>query len=117
MDQYERGLRKGRLTQGRLAELVGVSRQTLWRSEEVKARLRSLAASGGFYQGVKRTSLAAQVLALRLRNGELEAINQRMAQSFIVLCRSLDELGLDPIDLMGESAPDLIAARRDLPWR
>jgi transcriptional regulator with XRE-family HTH domain len=118
IDEYERGLRRGRLTQARLASLLGVSRQTLWRSEEIQTRLRALAGQGGNLEGgVKRPSSAAQIRALRIRIGELETVNQRLVQNFIVLCRSLDERGLDPIELMGVSAPDLVAATRDAIWR
>lgn len=118
IDEYERGMRKGRLTQAGLAGLLGVSRQTLWRSNEIRTRLQALTSAGGRSAGtVKRPSSTAQIRALRLRIEELEAINARLVQNFIVLCRSLDERGMDPVELMGVSAPDLIAARRTAAWR
>lgn len=118
IDKYERGLHKGRLTQSMLANLLGVSRQTIWRSEDIQARLRGLEKSGGApVGGAKRPSSAARVRDLQIRIGELEAVNQRLIQNFVVLCRSLDERGLDPVELMGLSAPDVIAAKHDAPWR
>lgn len=118
IDEYERGLRKGRLTQSRLAGLLGVSRQTVWRNDEIQARLKRLSGPDSHADaGAKRKSSVAQIRDLRVRIGELEAINRRLIQNFIVLCKALDERGLDPIELMGVSAPDLVAAKRDASWR
>lgn len=118
IDEYERGRRKGRLTQAGLAALFGISRQTLWRCNEIRTRLLASARAGGRSDGVvNRASPTAQVRALRLRIEELEAINARLVQNFIVLCRSLDERGLNSIALMGMSALDLIAAKRAAAWR
>jgi len=118
IDEHERGVRKGRLTQTALASLVGVSRQTLWRSEEIRKRLHSYTSTGSRSGNtVKRPSSVAQIRALRLRIEELEAKNARLVQNFIVLCRSLDERGLDPIALIGLSAPDLIGGKRAAAWR
>lgn len=118
IDQHERGVRKGRLTQAGLASLLGVSRQTVWRSKEIRARLQALPSADNRSGGtVRRPSSTEQIRALRLRIEELQAINTRLVQNFIVLCRALDERGLDPISLMGMSAPDLIAAKRTAAWR
>lgn len=118
IDEHERGVGKGRLTQAVLAKLVGVSRQTLWRSNEIRAKLSSYKSTWPHSSDtVKRPSSAAQIRALRLHIEELEAKNARLVQNFIVLCRSLDERGLDAISLMGLSAPDLISGERAAAWR
>jgi hypothetical protein len=118
IDEYERGLRKGHLAQSSLARLLGVSRQTLWRNDEIKVRLKNLAELESHPGGsAKRKSSAAQIRTLRIQIEDLEDTNRRLIQNFVVLCRSLDERGLDPIELIGVSASDLIGAKRTASWR
>ena len=42
IDEFESGRRKGKVNQAKLAKMCGVSRQTLWRSKEIQARLNGL---------------------------------------------------------------------------
>lgn len=118
IDQFERGARRGRLAYSELAKICGVSRQTLWRSEEVRERLQKLAevqaSSGG--GGAKRASNAMRLRELKTRIEELERTNERLIQNLLVLSRALDERGLDAVQLTGLDAIDLIHGRKPASW-
>jgi hypothetical protein len=119
LDQFERGTRRIKLTRSGLAELAGVSRQTLWRNPGLRARVNQLtgsrSAEGG--ESTTRPTLAMQVRELKKQVDELEQTNATLVQNFLVICRALDERGIDPVELMGLSAPDLTGARRAAAWR
>lgn len=119
LDQYERGTRRMKLTRSGLADLVGVSRQTLWRNASIRARVNQLLGTVSPPPGVgaKRLTLAARVRDLKRRVDGLEAENSILTQNFIVLCRALDERGLDPVDLLGLTAADLTCAKIAAAWR
>jgi len=118
LDEFERGARRGKLSQLGLAKACGVSRQTLWRAADVMQRLRGIARHelGTPSTKVARASAAMRVRSLSARVDELEQINARLTQNFLVLARVLDEHGIDLVELMGINAPDLASGSKSADW-
>lgn len=96
LDQYEMGGRKEKLTQMQFAELLGVSRQTLWRDKEIKER---------FYAVSKRFSshnkLSRRDSDMRARHNEsqleqLRSENNALIQVIMEAARLLNDHGIDP---------------------
>lgn len=118
IDEFERGARRGRLSQLGVAKACGVSRQTLWRAADVMERLRGLTRHELTTQSAKvaRASAAMRVRSLSVRVDELEQINARLTQNFLVLARALDERGIDLVELMGITAPDLVSGSKSAEW-
>jgi len=108
LDDYERGAIKS-LTQGGLAKLVGVSRQTLWRDAGFRERFQRIqeahARSGT--KSVARASSEMRVRALSAEVARFRFENGLLIQNIVAICRRLREHGLDPHAFVGEAADDV----------
>lgn len=118
LDEFERGARRGKLSQLGLAKACGVSRQTLWRAVDVMQRLRGITQHelSPPSATVVRASAAMRVRSLSARVDELEQINARLTQNFLALALALDERGIDIVELMGLNAPDLASGNKYAEW-
>jgi IS30 family transposase len=98
LDQYERGLIKGKLIQTKLASMLGVSRQTIWRDLRFRQRIETIEKSQRASNS-KKTARASMEMANRELRSEIERLkheNSLLIQNMILTCRNLQEDGLDP---------------------
>ena len=114
IDDYERGALKETLTLSKLAQLVGVSRQTVWRDLTIMeryARAKDIAAARPSSGGSRATA----EMRYRKLEAELEKVkteNSNLIQNMVNVCRRLHEHGLDAHVFVGEAALDVEVARK-----
>lgn len=94
--EYKEGRGKGPLTQNSLAQQVSISRQTLWRDEEIwslytatQAHLKDAKKSG-------RKNSNARIFALETQLEKVRAENNRLIQTIVKAARLLTEDAIDP---------------------
>jgi len=94
------------ITKNELAKICGVSRWTLWRDGEVRARYHEVVKSKrqGSPKG-NRKGNAQRICQLLQQNDELRRQNEALLQNFIVVSRRLMERGIDPVEILGALAP------------
>jgi hypothetical protein len=99
-------LNSSRPTKSELAKICGVSRWTLWRDREVRARYHEVVESKrqGSSKGNQKGS-AQRICQLLQQNDELRRQNEALLQNFIVVSRRLMERGIDPVEILGALAP------------
>lgn len=121
LDEAERLNGGDKLTITAVAASVGKSRISLWRDSEILLRFRQLAslnAQGGKI-GPKRRSVDQRVRALTIERDQLRKDNDRLLQTFIVICRRLNEAGIDPVSVLGQVTPTRVNdawTSAILPW-
>lgn len=108
----ERGVRPER-SLNQLAELIGVSRQTLWRDEELSARIRLATArrKSGQVQ-VKRRRRSEHSAALVLEVEQLRTHVELLVEAIVSACERLQGDGIDPIHYFTEPTPPVVAPTR-----
>lgn len=99
LDASENGVPQTPRTMQALAEAVGVSRQTIWRDVEIKARLKKLAHASG-----PSSSKAATVARLRIENAALRLHCDKLMATFVVIAQRLEDRGLPAAEIMGSEA-------------
>lgn len=94
--QHKDGRVQGPLTQSGLAQQVAVSRQTLWRDEEVrslytatKAHLKDVKKSG-------RKNSNARIFALEMQLEKARSENNHLIQTIIKAAQLMTENAIDP---------------------
>lgn len=103
LDQYELSNHKDRLTQVQFAELLGISRQTLWRDEVLMERFH---AATSLLQGQTKRSRRDSVMRIRQLETQLEELreeNNRLIQLIVEAARQLTEHGIDPRLYLGDA--------------
>lgn len=100
LEAYSINPGKKSLTQVSLAKELGIARQTLWRDEEIKTRMRSI--QRGLRKSVRR-SKELRVTELEYRNRTLVEENGLLLQNLILAAKNLRDRGLDPYEYFAES--------------
>ncbi|WP_085601123.1 hypothetical protein [Pseudomonas sp. B10(2017)] len=94
--EYEAGRIQGPLTQNGLALQAGVSRQTLWRDDEIRSLY---AAIQTHLKGVKkagRKDSTARIFALEMQLDKARAENNRLIQTIVKAAQLMTEDAIDP---------------------
>ncbi len=107
LDAAESGVPQTPRTTLALAEAVGVSRQTIWRDAEIKARLKALACGSA-----TRSSKAATLAGLRVENAALRLHCDKLMATFVVIAQRLEDRGLSAAEIMGSEAESF----EPIPW-
>lgn len=112
IEDMERGVGPER-NLSQLAEFIGVSRQTLWRDEELSARIRLATAKrkSGRVQ-VKRRGPSEQSAVLVLEVEQLRAHVERLIEAIVSACERLQGDGIDPMHYFTEPTPPEVAPTR-----
>lgn len=112
VEEMERGVGPERgLSQ--LANLIGVSRQTLWRDEELSARIRIAIAKrkSGRLQP-KRRGRSEQTTVLLLEVQQLREHVEHLVAAIVSACERLQSDGIDPKHYFTEPTPPKVASPR-----
>lgn len=94
--EYREGRTQGPLTQNGLAQQVAVSRQTLWRDDEIRSLY---AATRSHLNDVKltgRKSSDARIFTLETQLEKARAENNRLIQTIIKAAQLMTEDAIDP---------------------
>lgn len=112
IEDMERGVGPER-SLSQLGELIGVSRQTLWRDEELSARIRLATAKrkSGRVR-VKRRAPSEQSAALVLEVEQLRTHVERLIEAIVSACERLQGDGIDPMHYFKEPTPAKVAPPR-----
>lgn len=102
IEDMERGVGPER-SLNQLAEFIGVSRQTLWRDEELSTRIRLAKANrrSGRVR-VKRRGPSEQTAALALEVEQLRSHMERLIEAIVSACERLQGDGIDPMQYFKE---------------
>lgn len=105
IEDMERGIGPQR-SLNQLAELIGVSRQTLWRDEELSTRIRlaKVKRKSGRVR-VKRRGATEQSAALALEVEQLRTHVERLIEAIVSACERLQGDGIDPMNYFKEPTP------------
>lgn len=96
-----------------LAELIGVSRQTLWREKELSTRIRLAKANRRSGQvRVRRRGPSEQSAALALEVEQLRSHMERLIETIVSACERLQDDGIDPMQYFKEPMPPKIGLPR-----
>lgn len=105
LDALESSREPTGITITKFAALCGVSRWTIMRDEVVRGRCQALIERANSVAAPgTRVRLIEQLRELRQENERLKRQQDAMLERFVSVCRRLLERGLDPVDLLGESA-------------
>jgi len=112
IEDMERGVGPDR-SLDQLAELIGVSRQTLWREKELSTRIRLAKANrrSGRVR-VKRRGPSEQSAALALEVEQLRSHMERLIETIVSACERLQGDGIDPVQYFKEPMPPKIGLAR-----
>lgn len=112
IEDMERGVGPER-SFNQLAELIGVSRQTLWRDEELSARIRLATAKrkAGRVQ-IKRRGRSEQSAALVLEVEQLRTHIEHLIEAIVSACERLHGDGIDPMQYFTELTSPKVAPAR-----
>lgn len=102
LDAAENGVPQTPRTMQALAYEVGVSRQTVWRDEEIKARIKALGDASS-----RSPSKAATLARLRVENAALRLHCDKLMATFVVIAQRLEDRGLPAAEIMGSEAESL----------
>ncbi|UTL81375.1 hypothetical protein [Pseudomonas putida] len=94
--EYEAGRIQGPLTQNGLALQAGVSRQTLWRDDEIRSLYAAIQIR---LKGVKkagRKDSTARIFALEMQLDKARAENNRLIQTIVKAAQLMTEDAIDP---------------------
>ncbi|MFQ6574915.1 hypothetical protein [Pseudomonas sp. UM16] len=94
--EYKKGHGQGLLTQNSLAQQVAVSRQTLWRDEEIRSLYSATQAHLKDAKKFGRKNSSARIFALEAQLEEARAENNRLIQSIIKAAQLMTEDAIDP---------------------
>ncbi len=114
LDEAERKNSDKRITLVGLAAAVGKSRVSLWRDKEIRERygiVREMRTTDGANSKKRRTG-DQRIRALQMELQKLRDENGRLLQNFVVICRRLNDKGIDPVSVLGVVTP----TRRDKAW-
>lgn len=105
LDDYERGVTKGRITQTQLSSAIGVCRQTLWRDKSIISRIAQIqginSAPGKITKS--RSNSEMRIRALEVLVTQLKKENGALIQNIVLACKKLREKGLDPREFVSET--------------
>ncbi len=108
IDDLERGVGPD-LSLREVAERVGISRQTLWREQELCERLRLANARRKSECGKSRRRSSSERLAAHIAEiEELRSQVSRLVEAIVAACERLQGDGIDPLLYFSERAPDEI---------
>lgn len=94
--EYEAGRLQGPLTQNGLALQVGVSRQTLWRDEEIRSLYTTTQTHLKDFKKVGRKNSDARVYALETQLHKAQMENNRLIQTIVKAAQLMTEDAIDP---------------------
>lgn len=103
LDQYEIGGRKEKLTQVQFAAILGISRQTLWRDEEIRSRFYTATERFNSQSKLSRRDTEMKVRHLESQLEQLRTENNMLIQVIMEAARSLSDNGIDPRLYLGDS--------------
>ncbi|MDR7052945.1 DNA-binding XRE family transcriptional regulator [Pseudomonas koreensis] len=93
---YKEGRIQGALTQNALAQQVAVSRQTLWRDEEIRSLYAATHAHINEVRNSGRKNRDARIFSLEAQLERARAENNRLIQSIIKAAQLMTENAIDP---------------------
>lgn len=94
--EYKDGRIQVPLTQNGLAQQVAVSRQTLWRDEEIRSLYAATQAHLKDAKNSRRKNSNARIFALEAQLEKARAENNRLIQSIIKAAQLMTEDAIDP---------------------
>lgn len=103
LDEYEMGYHKKKLTQVQFASLLGVSRQTLWRDEEIRDRFNAVTERFNTHSKLSRRDTEMRVRHLEAKLEQLRAENNALIQVIMEAARLLSDNGIDPRVYLGDA--------------
>lgn len=112
LESHRSGADCSPLTQSSLAKELGVARQTLWRDEEIKAKILSLKQHG---TAKRKRSKDLRIAELEKTIRSLKQENGLLIQNLILACKRLRDRGLNPSDYISEIAENIEIAFPGLP--
>lgn len=122
LDQAKR--RGESMSLAQLAEAVGKNRTTLWRNKEIRelvtATRKLVDPLTSDSPLTTRRTAKQQLLIIKMENERLLKENERLLINFVVVCRRLQERGIDPRLVLGELTPEMGKCEWKqviLPWR
>ncbi|WP_027467514.1 hypothetical protein [Deefgea rivuli] len=115
LDEFELGVRKGRLTLTEISQIVGVARQTIWRDKSIMQRIDNIR---NIQPSIKhknpgRADLIMRFRLLEIENKQLEVENGILVQNIMIICRRLIDLGLDPYSIISQNLKEIDNVRRE----
>ncbi|MBB6155151.1 hypothetical protein HDC30_002374 [Pseudomonas sp. JAI115] len=94
--EYKEGRMQGPLTQKGLSQHVAVSRQTLWRDQEIRSLYAATLAHLKDVKNSRRGNTSARIFALEAQLEKARAENNRLIQSIIKAAQLMTEDSIDP---------------------
>lgn len=112
IEDLERGVGPDR-SLNQLAELIGVSRQTLWREKDLSTRIRLAKAKrrSGLVR-IRRRGPSERSAALELEVEQLRSHMERLVETIVSACERLQGDGIDPMQYFKEPVPPKIGFPR-----
>lgn len=112
IEDLERGVGPDR-SLNQLAELIGVSRQTLWREKDLSTRIRLANAKrrSGLVR-IRRRGPSERSAALELEVEQLRSHMERLVEAIVSACERLQGDGIDPMQYFKEPVPPKIGLPR-----
>ncbi|MEN5223815.1 hypothetical protein ABE561_03385 [Pseudomonas asiatica] len=94
--EYEAGRIQGPLTQNGLAQQAGVSRQTLWRDEEIRSLYASTQTRIKDVKKNRRKNSDARIYALETQLHKARIENNRLIQTIVKAAQLMTQDAIDP---------------------
>ena len=94
--EYEAGRVQEPLTQSGLAQQAGVSRQTLWRDEEIRSLYTATQTHLKDFKKVGRKNSDARIYALEAQLQKARMENNRLIQTIVKAAQLMTEDAIDP---------------------
>ncbi|MCK2109512.1 hypothetical protein ACOQNQ_10575 [Pseudomonas juntendi] len=94
--EYKAGRGQGPLTQNGLAQQAGVSRQTLWRDEEIRFLYTATQIHLKDVKKVGRKSIDARIYSLEAQLHKARMENNRLIQTIVKAAQLMTEDAIDP---------------------